>query len=161
MKHPVDHLTAEDFAKFPVWRFTGSDVPDEPYVTPVRRLPVKRLSGCIVGCPIHLANEMVLTGSLGNIDTTNARLTEHFLTLSVYRSDGSLFHLARYHDFDVSERGPVALTAFLGLSLEDVFPISYDVSSIVTGPPEVVRGTITAGPRERLARAQIIELAVP
>ena len=98
---------------------------------------------------------------LGNIDPTNPRLTEHFLTVSVFRSDGALFHLARYHDLDAIERGPAALAAFLGLSLKAVFPLSYDVSAIVTGLPEVVRGTITSEPRERLTRAEVIALAVP
>ena len=158
---PVDSLTAEDFAKSPVWRFTGSDTPDETYMTPVRRLPARRLDGCIVASPIRLANGTVLTGVLGNLDSANPRLTEHFLTLSVFRPDGAQFYLARYHDFDAAERGPDALAAFLGLSLNAVFPITYDVSSIVAGPPESLHGTITAEPRERLTRAEVIALAVP
>ena len=161
MKRPVDSLIAEDFAKSPVWRFTNSDSPEETHVTPVRRLPVERAAGCIVGCHIRLTNGTVLTGFLGNLDTTNARLTEHFLTLSVFRSDDVIFHLARYHDFDATERGPTALAAFLGLPLEAVFPITYDVSSSVIGPPDVVRGVITAEPRERLTRAEVVALAVP
>jgi hypothetical protein len=158
---PVDSLTAEDFSKSPVWRFTGSDAPDETYVTPVRQLPIRRLAGCIVGGPIHLANRTVLTGFLGNLEPTNPRLTEHFLTLSVFRSDGALFHLARYHDFDAAERGPAALAAFLALPLEAVFPITYDVSRSVAGRPDSICGTITVQPRERLTRPEIIALAVP
>jgi len=161
MKRPADSLTEEDFAESPVWRFTNSDSPDETQVTPVRRLPVKRVDGCIVGCQIHLANRTVLRGFLGNLDTTSARLTEHFLSLSVFRSDGAVFHLARYHDFDATERSPIALAAFLGLPLEAVFPITYDVSSSVIGSSAVVRGVITAEPRERLTRAEVIALAVP
>jgi hypothetical protein len=160
MKRPADSLTAEDFAKFPVWRFTGSDTPDETYMTPVRQLPVKRLDGCIIGGPIRLANQTVMTGYLGNLDPSDSRSTEHFLTLTVFRSDGVRFHLARYHDIDVAKRGPTALATFLGLSLGKVFPIAYDVSNIVAGPPNLLRGTIAVGPRERLTRSEIIALAV-
>ncbi|MBL8866867.1 MAG: hypothetical protein JNK93_15025 [Planctomycetia bacterium] len=161
MKRDIESLTSKDFAEFPIWRFTNSDRPRETYVTPVRRLPAKNLSGCIVGCPLRLANGAVVPGNLGNLDPANVRLTEQFLTVSVFRSDGAIFHLARYHDFDATERGPAALAAFLGLSLKAVFPITYDVSAIVTGLPEVVRGTIPAEPHVRLTRAEIIALAVP
>ena len=161
MTRPVDSLTKEDFAESPVWRFTGSDTPDETHVKPVRRLPVRRLGACIVGVPIHLADGTALTGIIGNFDPTNPRLTEHFLTLSVFRGDGRLFHLARYHDFDAAERGPAALAEFVGLPLDAVFPISYDLSGIVVGSSDVLRGTIAAEPRERLTRAEVIALAVP
>jgi hypothetical protein len=119
------------------------------------------VNGCIVGCHIYLANQTLLTGFLGNLDTTNTRFTEHFLTLSVFRSDGAVFHLARYHDFDAIKRSPTTLATFLGLPLEAVFPITYDVSSSVIGPPDVVRGVVTAEPRTRLTRAEVIALAVP
>lgn len=161
MKIPVDKLTTENLAKFAVWRFIDSDTPDETYVTPVRQLPVERLDGCIIGAPIHLANRTELMGLLGNLDVTSSRLTEHFLVLSVFRSDGAIFHLARYHDFDAASRGPAALAAFLGLPLDAVFPITYDVSNIVDVPSDSLRGTITIEPRERLTRREIVALAVP
>ena len=157
---PVDSLTAADFNMFPVWRFTDSDTPDETYMTPVRRLPARRLDGCILATPIRLANGTVLTGVLGNLDPASPRLNQHFLELSVFRSDGEQFYLARYHDFDAVERGPAALAAFLGLPLDAVFPIAYDVSSVVAGPPESLCCTITAEPRERLSRAELIALAI-
>ena len=161
MKRAVQSLTPEDFAKYRVWRFTGSDTPDETYVTPVRQLPVARLTACIIGGPIHLANRTVLTGLLGNLDPSNPRFTEHFLTLSVFRSDGAIFHLARYHDLDATKRGPSALAAFLGYPLDALFPITYDISSVVAGPSTALRGSISAEPRVRLTRSEIIALAVP
>ncbi len=161
MKRPVDSLTRKDFIEFPVWRFTGSDTPDETYVKPVRRLPVRDLASCIVGVPIRLANRTMLTGIIGNFDPATPRLTEHFLTLSVFRPDGLLFDMARYHDDDAATRGAAAMAEFLGLSLDAVFPISYDLSGIVAGSTDVLRGAVTAEPRERLTRAEIIALAVP
>ena len=103
----------------------------------------------------------MLSGFLGNLDTSNVRLTQHVLTVSVFREDGAVFHRARYHDFDARERGPLALASFLGLPLEAVFPIEYDVGNAIVGPAEILRGAIPAEPEERLSRAEVIALAVP
>lgn len=96
-----------------------------------------------------------------NIDVENPRLTQHFVTLTIHREDGEVFHLARYHDMDFSERGPSQLAAFLDLTKGDVFPISWDVSAFAKGSADALRGLITDVPKERLTRAQIIALAVP
>jgi|LakMenEpi03Aug12_release.lakeMendotaPanAssembly.Ray.scaffolds.fasta_scaffold1016342_1 hypothetical protein len=157
----VDSLTAEDFIVSPVWRFRHSTSSKVVEVAPVRRLPVKQATGCVVGCSLRLANRTLLSGFLGNLYTSNGRLTQHFLTVSVFRADGAVFHLARYHDFDAAERGPLALASFLALPLEAVFPIEYDVGNAIIGPAEILRGAIPAEPEERLSRAEVIALAVP
>ena len=156
----VSQLTVSDLREHPVWRFTGSDEPSETAVRPVKKTPVKSLAGALVGCEVRLASGMKMMALLGIIDTTNARLTEHFLTLSVFRDDGELFHLARYYDADVGRNGPDALVAVLKMKNEEVFPIAWDVRSFVTGDPAALQGKIEATPKERLTRAQIIALAV-
>jgi hypothetical protein len=42
------------------------------------------------------------------------------------------------------------LAGFLGLHVEEVFPIRYDISGVAVGLDEVVRGEIPAEPAERL-----------
>ena len=69
--------------------------------------------------------------------------------------------MARYHDFDADERGPLVLAAFLELPVEAVFPITYDISRSCIGDAGALIDTIDSQPRERLTRAQIIALAVP
>ena len=154
-------LTFADLREHPVWRFTGSDEPTETGVRPMRKLPVKSLAGSLVGCEVQLAGGKKILALLGNLDVEKAHLTEHFLTLSVYRDDGAIFHLARYHDPDSCERGPDALAAFLGMRKEEIFPIAWDVRHLVAGGPGALSGLIEATPKERLTRAQIIALAVP
>jgi hypothetical protein len=158
---PINSLTAKDFAQYPVWRFCDDDSPDETHVEPERQFPVERTDGCIVGCHIRLANQGMLAGFLGNLDITNRRLTEHFLTLSVFRQDGVIFHLARYHDFDADQRGPEALAVFLGLPIQAVFPITYEVSGKALVSSDIIHGIIVAEPKEKLTRAELIALAVP
>lgn len=156
---PVDALTVEDFARHPVWRYAPT-VADELRVRAVRTLPVKSLGGKIVGTQVRLANGSEVWAMLGNIDTSNMRLTEHFLTVSVER-DGEWFHLARYHDHDFRSRGPSQLARFLRLRREDVFPISFDIRAYVEGKPRGLAGTIPLEPRKKLSRDEVIALAVP
>jgi hypothetical protein len=157
---PVEALTPTDLARFPVWEFVNDDSQaDETYVRPLSELPVDSLDGRIVATEVTLRNGKRFLALVGNADVASPRLTRHFLTFSLYIDD-AWFHLARYHDFDVEERGAVALARRLGMPLSDVFPITYDLSQIAIGDPGVVRGTVLAEPSERLSRSELIALAV-
>ena len=113
----------------------------------------------IAATQVALHNGRRLWATLGNVDLSAPRSTRHFLTLSLY-IDNTWFHVARYHDFDAEERGPVALARRLGMQLSDVFPIDYDLSHVAVGNADVVRGAVLAEPSERLSRAELIALAV-
>jgi hypothetical protein len=69
--------------------------------------------------------------------------------------------MARYHDYDSRQRGPAALARFLGLRVNAVFPITYDIRKFSRGNDAALAGTIQKEPVERLTRAQVIGLAVP
>ena len=97
---------------------------------------------------------------IGNVDPTNPRLTEHFVTISV-EHNGRWFTLSRYHDFDYADNGPEALSRFLGYPIDDVFPIAYDIQEYAEGDAAALCGQIRKDPRERLSRAEIIAMAVP
>lgn len=157
---PVDSLRVEDLQAFPVWQYTGRDAGDETYVRPVRRTPVTSLTGRVVGTQVVLGNGERVWALIGNVDPNNPRMTEHFLTVSVERC-GRWFGLARYHDFDFAERGPDALARFLGLPVDAVFPLTYDISHVVKGRAAAIQGQILKEPRERLSRSEIIAMAVP
>jgi len=157
----VSQLTASDFRDHPIWRFTSSDTPSETAVVPLKRLPAKSVAAAIVGCEVELASGKRVMAFLGNLKPANPRLSEHFLTLSIFRDDGALFHMARYHDYDADERGPKALAEFLKMKEDEVFPITWNVRHLVVGEPVALHGKIEAEPKERLTRAQVIALAVP
>jgi hypothetical protein len=156
---PVSALVIEDLQRCPVWQYTDTEEVDETYVRPVKRLPVWSLTGRVVATKSALANGERRWALLGNVDLTNPRLTEHFISMSV-ENDGKWFMLARYHDAFYAQSGPQALSDFLGLSIDDVFPISYDVREHVKGSSAASVGTILKEPRERLTRAQIMAMAV-
>ena len=156
----VEALTVADLKSFPVWEFVNDDEKGETAVRPVRRTPVSTLDGRLVGSMVRLANDAEVWALIGNVDASDPRSTQHFLTLTVFR-DGRWFDLARYHDVDAHRRGPQALAEFLGLPIDQVFPISYDLSRLSKGDPAALIGTIEKEPRERLTRDQLIALAVP
>ena len=157
---PVDALTPEDLARFPVWEYDiGNESRrgrDETWVVPVSELPVSSLSNRVAGVTLRLGSREAV-GLLGNIDLNDPRATREFVSLSVYHA-GSWFHLARYFAFDWDRRGPEQLAAFLGLPVGEVFPIRYDLSGIAVGHQEAVLGRIDAEPEVRLTEAERMDL---
>jgi len=152
----VGELTVEDLLAHPVWQFTNNE---DTTVRPVKRIPVASLAGRILGTEVVLANRTKVWASFGNIAEHSPQRTAHFLAASFER-DGRWFHLARYHDVDYEKRGPEQLAAFLGLPVDDVFPISYDVRKFAKGDPLALCGVIPKEPQERLTEDELIALAI-
>lgn len=157
---PVESLTVADLMAVAVWQYVNHDRAGETMVRAVRTIPVKKLSGKIIGAEVDLANGARTWALIGNVDPNNPRLTEHFLALSIEHR-GEWFALARYHDFDYADRGPEALSRFLRLPVDEIFPIFFDVRKYAEGDSASLTGYIQKEPRQRLSRAEIIALAVP
>ena len=163
-RKPVDDLTPRDFSAFPVWEYANDEegIPgrDETWMRPVQSLPVSDLSNRIAAVPARLANGESLLAALSNVSLDQPSDQEHFLVIGLYRADGEQFVLARYHDHHRSTHGSQQLAAFLGLPLDDVFPISYDLSSVAVGQPASLLGIIHAEPSNPLSRSALIKRAV-
>jgi len=152
----VDSLTVADFQAHPVWEFLNEDEIGEMMIQPVE-LPVETLDNRVVGDQVRLANGSRVWASFGNFDVRDPRATEHFLDISIERG-GEWFHLARYHDVDFPEEGPEALARFLGLHVDDVFPITVDVRRYVRGDPALLTAIVLKEPQERLTDAELIAM---
>ena len=146
---PAGSMMVADFEPHPVWEFLNDDEIGETMIRPVEKLPVETLDNRVVGTQVRLANNSEVWGYFGNFDVKNPRATQHFLDISIER-DGKWFDLARYHDFDFTSRGPEALARFLGLSVDDVFPITVDVRRYVRGDPAALIAIVRKEPQERL-----------
>jgi hypothetical protein len=156
---PIDALQVVDLKTHAVWEYTSREADDEILVQPVTQVPVFSGAGKIFGIEVLLASGTQAWAIVGNVDVGNPRATEQFISLSVER-EGRWFMLSRYHDFDYTENGPKALARFLGLSIAEVFPISYDIRCYATGNPAALAGKVFDEPRERLSREQLIAMAV-
>ena len=158
MKKSITTLTEEDLARYPVWDYF-EDGKGDVVASPVRRIPVGSLQNRFVGCQVTLRNGQKCWAELSNIEMKNARATSHFLVLSIVRGQ-QRFNLARYFDVDHVKRGSVALSQFLGLSVHEVFPISYDIGPYVTGAAIPTSGLIKEQPDERLSRDELMKLSL-
>jgi hypothetical protein len=156
----VSELVVPDLLQNPVWKYENDDRSSEMLIGPVSQLPVDSLVGCVVGAAVSLSSGRILMGLLGNVDVSNRRASDHFVTLSLFREDGAVFHLARYHDFDAAQQGPQQLAEFLNLSVCEIFPIAWDISQFVTPSVSVSDGLIPENPPERLSQDQLIKLAL-
>ena len=160
---PFADLTPDDIRKHPVWEFCN-DVEckfgDETVIRPMNDLPVSDLGNRVVGTTLQFANGDSVVGVLSNIDLNDHMQTEHFVALTLYRDDGKLFHLARYHDFNIDTHGPNECAAFFGLGIAEVFPIAYDIATVAIGVPASIRREINAQPNRRLDDDELMRMAV-
>lgn len=153
-------LSLIEVAKYRVWRMVGDDSEGEAVVKPVTRLPVSKLNGCLVTCQVSLGNTKEKVWSLiGNIHPTLREINDHFLTISI-EHNGEWFFLSRYHDVDFKTNGPDALCKFLGLSKDAVFPIKYDISDVVVGKSDCLRGEVPFDRDGKKNRKELIAMVV-
>jgi hypothetical protein len=138
----MEKLTPEDFAAYPVWEFAlDLEEVDDLAMRPVTTLPVRDLGNRTVGTQVSLANGSKLWAGLGNIFLESPRRTKQALVASFYIG-GEWIPLSR--EMNVEMYGPEALARRLGLKVEDMFPIAYDVSASCVGDCDAVRGSIEA-----------------
>jgi hypothetical protein len=161
MVKKLEDLTIHDLEECPVWKFVQEEEVSGNFifVRPICELPISDARQHIIGSKVIFNCGASCWALLGNLDLRNARSTRHFLTVS-FNCDGNWFDLARYHDVDYSRRGPEQLAGFLGRSISDIFPITYDISASAHGLPEVVRGTIPAKINDKLSRGELIALSL-
>ena len=153
----IEQLRPADFQEFPIWTFEGSGNEDL-LLRPVTKWPVADLRGSVAGIEVTLANGSKVFATFGNVYPDDARATRHLLTLSVAMPNGKWFNLARYFDPTIRLFGPSHLAQALGLPVEAVFPISYDLRALIAGQEESLHGTILAEPQERLTLEEVRNL---
>jgi hypothetical protein len=152
-------IQVSDLEQHPVWETILEDEADDPSCFPVEPLPVTNLDSRFVATRVRLANEKHVWAMLFNVDLTDSRKTEHLVHLRI-ENNGEWFWLARYWDIDFEQSGPDALAQFLGFSVDEVFPIRFDLTGLATGLASVIKGQIPKEPRERLSEAEIITMCV-
>lgn len=140
----VGDIVPEDFRLFPVWEFAVDMeelVESECVVRPVFDTPVRDMGNRILGTQVVLANGSRIWARIDNLCLDNPAENEHCIDIALFKN-GKWFRMGRPTNFDYAAHGPAALARDMGLSLEEVFPIRYDVSAYCVGDPGVVRGTI-------------------
>ena len=153
---PAFELTEKDTMAFPVWKMSDR-YDDDTYIEPELKFPVADAEGKLFAIEVFLANGMRNWALLANVDGLRPVRTKHLLAVSLLK-DGKWHSLARYFDFDREENGPAAIAARLGLMVEDVFPISYDLTSLVNGSSDALLGEVLQQPEVPLSESEIFDL---
>jgi hypothetical protein len=156
IKKSLSELTPADFEAHPIWRHRhdeeGKSGRDD-LMSPVTKLPVIHLKNKIIGVKVQLANGQMVWARFSNVHVGYARRSDQFLGCSLEKN-GKWFFLARYFDPMYRRQGPEDVAKFLGLPVDEVFPISYDLRPYVKGDEPPVWGVIPKEPRERLSSAE-------
>ena len=159
----VGGLTPRDFAKFPVGEYVLATewIPwrDETWVKPVTHLPVDSLANRLVGTTLSLANRQRFFGVLSNISVRHVRATRQFIGVEIFHERKS-YALQRAQSPMIPYLNAAGLADALGLRIEQVFPISYDLSGIAVGDAEIIKGSIEAEIPEELTEEARMKLIV-
>lgn len=126
-------------------------------VKPLSKLPVRDLDGCLIGTQVTLANGQKVDALIGNIKSRDAKRTQLAITVALFKG-AQKFDLDRRFDPDYSRCGPAALSRFLNLTVNEVFPISYDLTEFSEGTIEALKGKIENAPKLVLEPEQLLEL---
>jgi hypothetical protein len=148
-------ITVADLEMYPVWQ--SIEAKDDPSAFPIESLPVANLAGRFVGTRVRLANGNHAWAMLLGVNLTDLRKTEQMADLRI-EHNGEWFCLAQYWDVNFKRRSPDALAQFLNLSVDEVFPIYYDLTGLAVGLTSVIKGHIPKEPRERLPEDEIIKM---
>lgn len=157
----VDALTVADFERCPIWEYIYDEVnfDDETWVQAVNERPVSDLTNRVIGVKVRLHSGIPKWAELDNIDLGNHLATTQFMGISL-EHEGRWVHLARYFDVTYDRDGPDALASTLGLPLDEVFPIFYDISELAIGPENILINSIPAIPEMRLSEQELLKLSM-
>ena len=95
--------------------------------------------------------------TLWSVDLGDAMATKQFIHISFWLDEKWWLLSERLFPTGkgtIETHLPTDLASKLGLELDAVFPIAYDISQFARGPADIIRGTISAEPRAKLTRDQ-------
>jgi hypothetical protein len=138
----MEKLTPDDFMAYPVWELAlDLEEVDDLAMRPVPDLPVDDLRNRTVGTQVRLANGTKLWAVLGNIFLSDPQKTKKALVASFYIGGNWIPFSPKTN---ATMYGSGAIARRLGLKVEDVFPVSYDVGRFCVGDKDAMRGTTEA-----------------
>jgi hypothetical protein len=155
---PANKLTPKDWERYPVWTFDlgneGKPGRDETWMGPVKKLPATDImnGGCrakaklACGKPVTLVlwavdlNPEQTLRDLAQYRVKPMTKAERAEYLKQQTPQFTIF--AKGEWWHSESNGPSDLTEALGLSIQDIFPISYDISDFAAGVDQAVKGKI-------------------
>jgi hypothetical protein len=155
---PANKLTAKDWEKYPVWTFDlgneGKAGRDETWMAPVKKLPATdiRDGGCRTVAQLACGEPVTLV--LWNLDLNPERtlkLMAQYRVKPMTKAERNAYLSSCTPDFWIFANrkwwrsnwdGRAGLLKCLKRTLEEIFPIKYDISKLAVGADRIVRGEI-------------------
>lgn len=159
MRMSFPELSASDISKHPIWRFTNNDLVDELEIESVDRRVFRNLDGLIISSNVTFSDGSIHLALFQNVSLTDPEMNDHFLSLTVERN-GKWFPLACYHNPAIEKWGPLQLAAFMGKTVEEIFPIHYDLRDVLNSDSPTLVGIVRAEPLVRLTEDEIISWVI-
>jgi hypothetical protein len=138
----VTEISTTDLAEHPIWEYCDSTNEDGYALVPLTDLPVDSLDQRIVGTRVTLGNGTMLWAVLSGGDLSLPTFVEEDSGLILYVDDERV-SLGSAWERELPGYGAGDLCRKLGLTMEEVFPITFDVSHLVTGDRPALRGQFT------------------
>jgi hypothetical protein len=161
LEKSISDITISDIKKYPVWEYISDEAnyPDESWIKPVKKYPVETLENRIIGLQVTIANGQKLWAIIENIDFSNDEITKHCISLDLFYNDDWI-PLARYYDINYNKYGPQQLADTIGLPIDEVFPIRYELPTSVCKVNHYNNGIIKKTPDVILSNDMIIDMII-
>jgi hypothetical protein len=136
---PLEEISFQELLDVGVWEYDldeedYTDEQDETWLRPTLEVPVDDSFFGVFAVPVRLGNGQQIPAVLHCIDLREPTKDNTAAGLTVEKDE-----IRCCDEFDV-------MAQFLGLSMDDVFPITYDLSAYAIGHSEAVRGVINRPP---------------
>ena len=156
----VHELNVRDILNSPVWRYC-EDESGELAVEPIDKYPVQSLENCVAGIKVKFANGYQSWALVANFDLNSSKKNKHFLSFTFLDEEEQIYTLPRYFDAGYDKATQEELPAILRMAIEDIFPVSYDLTLIADGDQSILSSSfdLMSAP-ERLTDNELIALAV-
>ena len=158
---PLDELNPNELGHIWLLEYVPSK-DGRLWVKPIKTNETKKFSGRIAGCEVTLADGTQNSAFIEGIDIETPKFSKHHRTLILWIPASGWFQLAKYYSNDELKAicGDEVLCNVLGKSLDEVFPISFDLRDRSSIDSPCLTGTFEHNPSWGLSGAEVMQILV-
>jgi hypothetical protein len=153
-------LDESELIRNSLWRYVPARDDGQLRVRPIQRSRVGMFQGVLISGKVSFSGGLSFWGMLDGISLDSPRFSFHNKVLRLMLHNCEWFELAKYNDPEAikASRGPAVLSEKLGLSLNEIFPISFDFRRQAQCENSLFVGSFEVSPSWGLTRSEVIDL---
>lgn len=158
---PLDELKPEELNVVWLWEYTPSK-DGRLWVKPIKTTKTKKFSGRIAACEVVFADGSRHTAMIEGIDIETPEFSKHHRELILWISTHGWFRLAQYYCNDDVKAicGDEVLCKIVNKSLNEVFPIKFDLRDRSSIDSTCLSGAFEHNPSWGLSGADVMKILV-